>query len=288
MSTPLIVFLVIAAVVIHVAPVMHWRGKGPNSYLARYGAAVRARLTARHDIPPLTEADLAGLPAPVQRYIRLSGAVGQPRVENFRARFHGRIRSGPAARWMAFTGEQHNFFDPPARLFLMDATMFGIPFQAFHRLVDGAATMQVRVATLKTVVDAKGPVMDQSETVTLLNDMAIMAPGALVSAQISWEAVDDTTARAAFTHGAWTIHATLSFNAAGELVDFFSDDRSASSPDGSDFTRMRWSTPVRDYRPFGNHRLAAYGEGHWHAAEGEYAYLEFEVDRIDYNVSRES
>ena len=145
MSTPLIVLLVIAAVVIHAVPVMHWRGKGPNSYLARYGAAVRARLTARHDIPPLTEADLAGLPAPVQRYIRLSGAVGQPRVENFRARFHGRIRSGPSARWMPFTGEQYDFFDPPARLFLMDATMLGIPFQAFHRFVDGAATMHCSV-----------------------------------------------------------------------------------------------------------------------------------------------
>lgn len=288
MSTPLIVFLVIAAVAIHAAPVMHWRGKGPNSYLARYGAAVRSRLQAHHDIPLLTEADLTPLPEPVRRYIRQSGAVGQPRVENFRVRFHGRIRSGPSARWMPFTGEQHNFCDPPARLFLMDATMFGVPFQAFHRLVDGAATMQVRVATLKTVVDAKGPVMDQSETVTLLNDMAIMAPGALVSPRIAWEAVDDTTLRAAFTHGTWTIHATLCFNEADDLIDFYSDDRAASSPDGSEFTRMRWSTPVRSYRAFGDHRLAGYGEGHWHAAEGEYAYLEFEMDRVDYNVSRES
>lgn len=288
MSTPATILLVMVSVVIAISIVLQWRGKGPNSYLARYGAAVRSRVTVRHDIPPLTEADLAGLPVPVQRYLRLSGAVGQPRVENFRVRFHGRIRSGPTARWLPFTGEQHNFFDPPARLFLMDATMFGIPFQAFHRLVDGAATMQVRVATIKTVVDAKGPVMDQSETVTLLNDMAIMAPGALISPQIAWEAVDDTTVRAAFTHGAWTIHTTLCFNEAGELVDFHSDDRAASSPDGRDFTRMRWSTPVHSYRAFGAHRLASYGEGHWHAAAGEYAYLEFAVDRVDYNVSRES
>ena len=67
--------------------------------------------------PLLTEADLAQLPTPVQRYIRLNGAVGQPRVQNFRARFHGQIRSGPSARWMSFTGEQHNFCDQPSRLF---------------------------------------------------------------------------------------------------------------------------------------------------------------------------
>ncbi|MBK9550022.1 MAG: hypothetical protein IPO52_13195 [Gemmatimonadetes bacterium] len=165
--------------------------------------------------------------------------------------------------------------------------MFGIPFQAFHRLVDGAATMQVRVATLKTVVDAKGAVMDESETVTLFNDMAIMAPGALVSKQIAWEGVDELTVRAAFTHGTWTIHATLIFNENGELVDFLSDDRAASSADGTTFTRMRWSTPVRNYGQYGAVRLAGYGEGHWHAAEGEYAYLEFELDRVDYNVNGE-
>jgi hypothetical protein len=47
-------------------------------------------------------------------------------VQNFRARFHRQIRSGPDARWMSFTGEQYNFYDQPSRLFLMDASMFGV------------------------------------------------------------------------------------------------------------------------------------------------------------------
>ena len=92
----------------------------------------------------------------VQQYIRLNGAVGQPRVQSFRVRFHGQIRSGPDARWMSFTGEQHNFYDQPSRLFLMDASMFGVPFQAFHRFVGPSATMRVKVASLVPMVDAKG------------------------------------------------------------------------------------------------------------------------------------
>ena len=36
---------------------------------------------------------------------------------------------------MSFTGEQHNFYDQPSRLFLMDASLVGIPVHAFHRFI---------------------------------------------------------------------------------------------------------------------------------------------------------
>lgn len=75
----------------------------------------------------------------------------------------------------------------------------------------------------------------------------------------------------------------------GNLVDFWSDDRLALSNDGKSFTRMRWSTPVRDYRAFGAHRLAVFGEGHWHPqgaiADGEFAYARFKLLDISYNMT---
>ena len=43
---------------------------------------------------------------------------------------------------------------------------------------------------------------------------------------------------------------------------------------------MRWSTPLRDYREVHDRRLAAVGEGRWHPAEGEYAYLEMRIDDV--------
>ena len=49
----------------------------------------------------ILDEDLAHLPPPVQRYLRTTGVVGQPRVHNFRVRLHGRIRNGPEARGAA-------------------------------------------------------------------------------------------------------------------------------------------------------------------------------------------
>jgi hypothetical protein len=155
----------IANVILLAGVVLGFLSQGPWSYRAEYEHEVARGLDRTGAMPPLTEADLAPLPAAVQRYVRLSGAVGQPRVQNFRARFHGQIRSGPDARWMPFTGEQHNFYDQPSRLFLMNASMFGIPFQAFHRFSGASATMRVKVAAAVTMVDAKGPQMDRRRVV---------------------------------------------------------------------------------------------------------------------------
>ena len=124
--------------------------------------------------------------------------------------------------------------------------------------------------------------MDRAETVTLFNDMCLLAPGTLVGPETEWEPVDATTARARFTQRGHTIAATLVFDAAGQLVNFFSDDR-ARTADGT-LTPMRFSTPVRDYRDFGPLRLAGYGEAHWHPPDGEYAYGEFTMVDVVTNV----
>jgi len=257
---------------------------GPSSFRAQFERDAAAGIARPISAPLVTEADLAPLPDPVQRYLRATGMAGQPRIRNYRVRFQGRIRSGPDAGWMPFVATQQSFVDAPTRLFLMDATMMGAPVQSWHRLLDGHATMRVKVLGAVTMVDAHGAEMDRAETVTLFNDMCILAPGTLVEPSIAWEPVDARTARARFTHAGHTISATLFFDGQGLLTDFVSDDRLALASDGKGFNRWRFSTPVRDYRAFGSHRLAARGEARWHPPAGEYAYGEFEMLDVAYNV----
>ncbi len=264
-----------------------YASRGPASYRAEYGrraaAALRASLPGPGDV--VTESDLSHLPGPVADYVRRSGAVGQPRVSSIYARFHGRIRSGVNARWMTYTGEQVNTFGPAAsRMFLMDATMFGLPVDVLHVFVGSSATMRVKLCSLVRMVNAAGPEMDRSETVTLFNDLCILAPAALVDAPIAWQSLDNNRVRGEFTHGEQAVTADLTFDG-GDLIDFVSDDRMSASRDGSTFTPQRWSTPLRDYRAFGTRRLATQGEGRWHTtdAPGQYAYLEYSLDAITYN-----
>ena len=203
-------------------------------------------------------------------YIRRSGAVGRPRVVSFHADFHGRIRSGPDAAWMPFTGQQVNTYGPrPQRIFLMDATRSGLPVTVLHVFADTTATMRVKLLSLFTVVDASGPEMDRGETVTVFNDLVVMAPGAIVDAPATWTALDARHVRGEFTDGDQTISAVLTFNAEHDLVDFVSDDRTRASADGKTFTQQRWSTPLSGHHDSDGHRVFTLGEGVWHAGQPE-------------------
>jgi hypothetical protein len=112
-----------------------------------------------------------------------------------------------------------------------------------------------------------------------------MAPACLIDRQrIQWEAVGPLEARARFTHMGVTVSALLSFNAAGELIDFVSNDRFLST-DGKTYTSYPWSTPVRDYKDFGGRRVPSYGEAVWHTPEGAFSYGKFTLVEIEYNLS---
>lgn len=253
-----------------------WNGPMKLPLEAEYRRLASPPIVRRAEI--LTELGVAHLPASVRRYLEVTGALGRPRPTGFRVLFTGAIRGGPADPWMPFTAEQvSRTGSDPSRYFFMKASRSGVPVHALHVLRDGTATMRVKVLGLVTVVDARGPEMDAAETVTLLNDLCVFAPGALADQALVWEDGSSLEARVTFTNAGHTVHANLHFNDAGELLDFDSDDRLAASRDGKTFTKLRWSTPLRDYRACGPLRLASHGEAVWHAKEGPYAYGRFDM-----------
>jgi hypothetical protein len=270
--------------------------QGPQSFLAEYGERVKSTLSKSVSTDPLsgsgfvTEADLAKVPEPVAAYLRRSGAVGQPRIRNFRAKVHGRIRAGTDKSWMHFTGEQVNTYGPqPSRLFRMDATMFGLPVDVLHAFVGTSASMRVRLCSVFNLANAIGPELNRAETVTMFNDLCVLAPAALLDAPVTWSNANRYHVTGSFTNGPYTVVAELRFNEDADLVDFISDDRLRASSDGKSFTVQRWSTPIQQYRTLGTRRVCVTGEARWHAPEpeGTFTYLEFNVDSIAFNLNEE-
>lgn len=256
---------------------------GPWSLRAEYRRSVEGRLRERRRTTPLADADVAHLPEPVRRYLRLTGAIGRTRPTHVRAVWCGRIRASATDGWLPFSAEQHNFLDEPSRFFRMEARRGGVPVDVLHVFQAGVATMRVRVLSAFQIVNAGGPDATRAETVTLLNDVCLLAPGALVGPSFRWEPVDARSARVHYTLGPNTVSAMLHFDDDGNLIDFVSDDRMASSSDGKTFSRRRWSTPVSSYQTFDGTRVMRHGEGRWHP-EGEPSFSYIELDLTDYSL----
>ncbi len=256
---------------------------GPFGLRAEYERLVHdgvAELARRPPPAVITEAELAALPPPVQRYLRVAGVVGTPAVQGFRARMTGRIRGSASSPWMPFTAEQHNFYDPPRRYFWLEATRGGLPVDGLHAYGEADASMRIRLLSIVPLIVLAGRALMRTETVTVLNDMSLFVPARLLDPAIRWREVDARSAEAVYTNGPHTVRATLVFDDVGALVDFWSDDRPALSEDGVTMLQQRWSTPLRDYETVGPYRLATRGEARYAAPEGEYAYIELEVQEM--------
>lgn len=255
----------------------------PGSFRAQF-ARDRDRLLARTAAPaaPVTEQDVAALPPLMQMYLRRSGVVGRPHVRNVHVQFKAQMRSSATSPWMPSTADEYAFVNPPGRLFAMKASRAGVPFDVLHEYIDTAATFRVKVAGLIPMVDKSGPELTNDETVTVMNDILVFAPAAVLDLPFTFETTGDHTVRATFRNAGFTVAAMLTFDAAGDLVGFVSSDRSHGLAGGA----ADWSTPISGYREVTGIRVGSLGEANWIDKSGEWTYGRFEIVSIAYNVAK--
>jgi hypothetical protein len=228
----------------------------------------------------LTEKDLEGLPGQIVEYIRRSGAVGKPVVENFRLQFEGEMRQ-KGKPWFSFTSEQYNFIQNPSRMFFMKGRIKGLSVWGYHTYRPPKARMVIRALSLLPQLKIESPEMYPTETVTFLNDLCLFAPGAMVDERIRYEELDASRVLATFSLKDLKVSAVLYFDEHGDLVNFRSEDRY----DVSKMERLPFTTPVKDFREFSGIRIPSYGEAVWHYPEGEFVYGRFRLKSVRYNLT---
>lgn len=224
--------------------------------------------------------DLRHLPSLVSTYLRRTGCVGAPVMHNFRVTFDATMFRAPGEP-LPSEAVQYEFVDDPSRYFFLRTRMLGLPVRVLHEYESGAAHMQVRVAGVVNLVNERSHALSRAETVTILNDLCIMAPSALIDSRFVFTHRSEREVDVRFTHGEHSVTATLVFNAAGDLENFYSDDRHALPDDGT-----RWSTPLRRYVEFDGRRVASEGDAIWHYDDGrQFTYGTFRISDIRWNVS---
>jgi hypothetical protein len=230
--------------------------------------------------PIVTEENIALLPAPVQRYLRMNGSIGKPRVSGVHLTFDAEMFQKKGQAGMRGQAEQYDRVEPPKRLFFMQTKMYGLPVDVLHDYKGSTANMRVRLASLYNVVDINSREdLSKTETVTLLNDLCLFMPSWLTDERLTWQPIDDQSAKVSFANGPHKVTATVYFNAQDELVNFVSEDRGALQDDGT-LRILRWSTPMRDYKEFDGRRFATVGEAIWHYPEGDFVYGKMTLTKV--------
>ncbi|MDD5263421.1 MAG: hypothetical protein PHU43_01120 [Candidatus Bipolaricaulis sp.] len=231
----------------------------------------------------VTEASLEPLPEPVQRWLRSAGVVGRQVPATVRLRQEGAIRQAPDAPWMRFSADQYYTIDPTSFIWRVSATASpGFFIRGVDELRDGRGAMRMVVLGLFTVVNASGADMDQGAALRYLQEI-VWFPFAALARNISWEAVDENSARATLTVGEGSVDGLFTFASDGRVVGFKATRYRSEQPAS---VLRTWRVPLRDHAAFDGVLVPTSGEATWDLDGGTFTYITAKIVELDYDVPR--
>ncbi len=228
----------------------------------------------------ITEELLADLPAPVQRYMRWTGLVGQPRLDSATISQEGSFRLSAERDWMPMTAEQTFTTDPPGFEWNARFTMFGLPLlSARDRYSRGQGHMYGKLAGLFTIFDDRTEQLTLGAMTRYLSEL-IWLPAAYLQPCITWEAIDDNSAAVHFSDAGRTVSGTMHFGDDGRPVAFAAERYREVN---GEYELTPWSTPCLAYEKLGGLNLPVRGQAIWHLPDGDLPYVDVIITDATYN-----
>ena len=241
--------------------------------------ARRLFAAARQGAP--RSASAGALPAPVRRYLEVSGALGHAPVRAVRLRHGGRFRASLDGEWLPIRGEQYFTVDPPGFVWWGRIRVApGLWVDGRDISLGGEGNMLIRAASTLTIGDSRGPEIDQGALQRLLAEMAWFPTALLDERYVGWAPVDDASARATLRVGGREVSATFRFGPDG-LPARITAER-YRDVDGKGVLTP-WGGGASDFREVGGLRLPFRMQAFWIVDGREVQYVDFEVESVEYD-----
>lgn len=237
-------------------------------------------LAASNDNVPtiVTAKEIAGLPEPVQRWLRYAQVIGKQRPSMVRLKMEGEFRLGEDKGWIPFEAEEYYTTDPPG--FVWSVSMEMAPLLTIRgrdRYVEGTGDIDMRVLGTIPVARKRGGALDQGAMHRYLNEI-MWFPTAAQSPYITWERIDTNSARATMSYGGVTASANFIFDEQGKLVTM-----TAQRNNDAKGQALPWFTPISDYGQFAGVRVPVAGEAIWRYDTGDFSYIRLRVTDLEYD-----
>ncbi len=226
----------------------------------------------------IEDVDLANLPVPVQDWLRASGVVGTAIPSIVRITQEGEFRLGADKSWMRLRATEYYTTDPPG--FLWDASLRMFPLidvTGRDRYTQGTGDIEMRIASLIPVASKSGGNLNSGALLRYLNE-TMWFPAALLLPNITWEAIDDTHARATLTDAGQSVSATFAFDDQDRLVTM-----TAERWNDAEQAMLPWSTPLSEWGTFAGLQIATAGTGVWDIGPDAYEYIRLRLTSVEYD-----
>ncbi len=235
-------------------------------------------LSARTDTRSVSPESSDTLPAPVQRYLDAVLPDKARRISMVTLRHKGQFNmSESGENWLDFSSTQivtiaRHGFDWNAAIRMAP----GISMHVHDAYIAGEGILQGSLLGLIPLVNMTGqPGIDEGELLRFLAESAWYPTVLLPGQGITWQAIDEQSARATLRDAGHTVSMVFIFGPDGLIEKVRAENRGRSVRGTTVPTpwQGRWS----DYRNIGGVRVPARGEVAWILPEGEKPYWRGEI-----------
>lgn len=240
-----------------------------------------ARANASAEPAVVTEAGLATLPAPVQRWLRWAQVVGKPVPQTVRLQQDGQFRTSENGGWMDFDANQYYTTDAPGFVWTVSMRMMPlVTIRGRDQYIGGTGDIQMKALSIVPVAQKRGGGLDQGAMLRYLGEI-IWFPAGAISPYIAWSPIDATHARATMTYQSMTASAVFTIDAEGRPVDV-----SADRYNDAKGQNVPWSGRSYRFGELNGMQVPTSGDGVWHYPSGDYVYITWHITRIEADVAK--
>ncbi len=179
-------------------------------------------------------------------------------------------------KWAPIKGEEYFTVQPPG------FAWFGKTSLASGKdtYINGSGGMKIKLLSIIKLVDAKGEKFNQGELVRWLSETPWFPTALLPSQTISWEPLDENSAKVRLTDKNLTIAGAFFFNEKGQITKFKAERYGESD-------LQEWICQYSDYREVEGMQIPFYAEASWISESEDSKYAKFKVTEVHYDKPSE-
>jgi len=230
----------------------------------------------------ITDTDVNELPTPVYKWIQNTGMIGKPVIQSAYVKQKALMKMKPEQKdWKPAKAEQFTVMDVPA--FIWTVNMNIAPFikiKGRDKFVNGKGEMLVKMNSLINVVNEKGEHMDKGTLQRYLGEL-VWYPSLALSPYISWETIDEFSAKATMNYNGTSGNGTFYFDEKGDFIKFITLRFKGNEAEAK---RYPWILTVDDYAVFEGIKVPSKMKATWKLEEGDWTWLDLEITDIKYNI----
>ena len=225
---------------------------------------------------------LTELPGVVKKWLSTSGMVGKESIQSVYLEQEAEMLLKPDQKeWNRATAKQYFTIEPPAFNWSVGLTINpGIPVVGRDKFNNGSGEMSIKLLSTIPVVNAKNNAKIDEATLQRYLAEIVWFPSGALSPYITWEAIDENTAKATMNVNETEGSGIFYFDETGTFKKFVT----MRYMDVNDAEPTEWTVIATKSESRNGIKIPVELHANWKLENGNWTWLKLTVTHIEYNV----